>query len=248
MAINLYTGTPGSGKSLDLARDIIRRLRRGSRVIANIDIDVDEIKGNKGTFVYLPDHEMTPQFLYDFARLNHERGKEGQTLIIIDECQLKFNPRDYLIKSKQAERMEWIEFFTTHRHYGYNVILSTQWDRMIDRQIRALVEYEYIHRKINNYKIFALLPFKLFVSVQYWYGLRLRIGAEFYIYRKLYSRIYDSYTRFSDENIDPEELRELQEKIERKYKRAKPKQKRNARRDGGIPRGGLSLRALFKKQ
>ena len=37
-------------------------------------------------------------------------------------------------------------FFSQHRKLGYRVILVAQFSEMIDKQIRALIEYEYIHR------------------------------------------------------------------------------------------------------
>ena len=93
-----------------------------------------------------------------------------------------FLTRDLGINSNRAE---WCTFFTQHRKYGYTVILVSQFDRLIDRQIRSLIEYEYKHRKINNYKAFgAVLGLfsggALFVAVIYWYGVKERVGAEFF--------------------------------------------------------------------
>ena len=77
---------------------------------------------------------------------NHKIGKEGQTLVVIDECQIIFNCRDFGRKDRNA----WVTFFAQHRKLGFNVILITQSDRMLDRQIRSLVEEEVKHRKLNN--------------------------------------------------------------------------------------------------
>ena len=46
--IYLYTGTPGSGKSLHLAEAIYKSLRRGQPVIANFEINTQNIKKRKG--------------------------------------------------------------------------------------------------------------------------------------------------------------------------------------------------------
>lgn len=51
--IYLYSGTPGSGKSLHQAKDIYDWLRKGKVVIANFDIDVNKIPKCKGQFIYL---------------------------------------------------------------------------------------------------------------------------------------------------------------------------------------------------
>lgn len=42
--ISLYTGTPGSGKSLDLARIIMLKLKMGINVIGTMYINKDMVK------------------------------------------------------------------------------------------------------------------------------------------------------------------------------------------------------------
>ena len=80
----------------------------------------------------------------------HKSGKpvEGQFLLVIDECQIMFNSREWNVKN----RTEWCIFFQEHRKYGYNIILITQFNRLVDRQIRSLVEFEIVHRDISNFK------------------------------------------------------------------------------------------------
>jgi hypothetical protein len=34
------------------------------------------------------------------------------------------------------------------------------------------------------------------VAIQYWYGTREKVGTDFFIYKKSYSKIYDSYKMF----------------------------------------------------
>lgn len=191
--IYLYSGTPGSGKSLHSIKDIVFKLKRGGNVIANFPVVTSKIKGCNGKFIYKSNNELTSKFLIDFARKNHVKGKEGQTLIIIDEAQALFNPRDFA----RSDRRDYNTFFSLHRHLGYNVILVTQNDRLLDRQIRCLIEYEVRHRKINNFKtIGMLIPFKTFACISYWYGVKERLGVEFFIYRKTLSNLYDSYALF----------------------------------------------------
>lgn len=197
--IYLYSGTPGSGKSLKMAQDIFIKLRKRQDVIANFPIDVTKIekgffgKRKIGKFTYVNNMELTPEFLVNYAKENHKENKENQTLLCIDEAQVIFNARSF----NDKERMKWITFFSQHRKLGYNVILVAQMDRMLDRQIRGLIETEYKHRKINNYKIGVLLPFSWFVQVEYWYGVRERVGAQFFIYKKKYGSIYNTYQLFS---------------------------------------------------
>ena len=58
--------------------------------------------------------------------------------------------------------------------------MISQFDRLVDRQIRSLFEYEVKHRKANNFKILNMLPIKLFVAVTVWYGIKEKINAEFF--------------------------------------------------------------------
>lgn len=194
--IYVYTGTPGSGKSLHAIKDIALKLKFNGNVICNFPVDTNKIKPLKskalGDFVYKPNHLLTVKFLIDYARDNHIKGKEAQTLIVIDEAQGIFNSRDF----RDSNRKDFNYFFTIHRHLGYNVILITQSDRLIDKQIRCLFEYEVKHRKINNFKFFKFIPVKTFTCITYWYGVREKLSIDFFIYRKRYSDLYDSYSLF----------------------------------------------------
>lgn len=201
--IYLYTGTPGSGKSLHVARDIVSRLKRKGGVICNFIINTDFVKNVKGDFIYKDNSEFSVDFLVDYARKNHVKAKEGQSLIVFDEAQRLFNCRDF----SRKDRPDWVTFFAEHRHLGYNVILIAQNDRLIDRQIRALVEYESRHRKINNYGfggiLLSLTMMTWFVSIDRWYGMQgkeSRLGASFFPYQKKYSKIYDSYMLFDEDD------------------------------------------------
>ncbi len=191
--VKLYSGTPGSGKSYHAARDIQHKLQMGKNVISTMPIDINVVNRNgkrkTGKYEFRLIQEITPKYLIEFAKKNHKIGKEGQTLIVIDECQILFNPRDY---TRQG-RSEWILFFSYHRHYGYDVILITQFDRLLDRQIRGMIENEYKHRKINNRGILFLLPVKVFAVIEFWYVNKTQIGAHFVKFKRSVSRIYNSY-------------------------------------------------------
>ena len=129
--IYLYSGTPGSGKSLHQARDIYHILQRGGVCIANFDIDVQKIPKCKGQFIYLDNEHLTPQILIKFAKVyfNDHRFYEGRIKLYIDECQLLFNAREW----QASGRKDWLSFFTQHRKYGYDIFLVAQFDRMIQK-------------------------------------------------------------------------------------------------------------------
>lgn len=201
--IYLYSGTPGSGKSLHVARDIRDSLAyKKIPVIANFDIN-PRTKGYSQRFVYLSNSVLTPDYLYDFAARywGNRSVREDNILLVIDESQLVFNARSWQDKGNSSRRMDWIEFFSQHRHFGYKVVLIAQFDRMIDRQIRSLIEVEVNHRKLANFGLKGLLlslPFggKLFAAVSYYYGLKEHIGTSWLLPRRAYFRVYDSYNRF----------------------------------------------------
>lgn len=201
--IEMFTGTPGSGKSLNCARRIIEKLQRRKGVIANYDINLTVFGKKKiGSFTYVDNSDLTPELLYTYAHENHKRNSNGnmierQTLLIIDECQIIFNSRDWNMKN----RAEWCRFFTQHRKYGFDIILVCQNDRMIDRQIRSLVEYQVIHRNVKNFKLLGLIiglicGGHLFVAITQWYGIKEKTDSQFFRMKKQYIRLYDSYRIF----------------------------------------------------
>ena len=191
--IYLYSGTPGSGKSLHALKDICFKLKHNGNVIANFPIKIENLGKLKGEFIFKNDDDLTVDFLTNYAYKNHIKGKEGQTLLVIDEAQGLFNPREYT----RADRKLYNKFFSLHRHLGFNVILITQNDRLLDRQIRCLIEYDVKHRNINNYIFIGkLFPIKVFACITYWYGVREKIQVEFFSYRKKLGNLYDSYALF----------------------------------------------------
>ena len=199
--IEFYSGTPGSGKSLHVAEKLYYWVRAGLPAVGNFDINLDRIKTrHKKEYVFKRNDELTPEFLLAYANEQIKKKgkvKEDSILLVIDECQLMFNARDW---TKQG-RGEWLHFFTLHRHLGYKIILVAQFDRMIDRQVRSLIEYEYIHRKVSNFgrkgKIVSALALgNLFVCVKVWYPMKEKVGSEFFKAHKRYYSLYDTYALF----------------------------------------------------
>lgn len=223
--IDLYSGTPGSGKSFHATAHIFYRLRNGRNVICNYPVSLDNCsysflgfwlkklfknfkprKRKLGSFTYLSNDELTVDFLKKYAKENHKGHKEHETLVVIDECGIKFNPRTFA----QSDRLQWIEFFSLHRHYGYDFILISQSDRMVDRQIRSFFEYEHRHRNVGNFKllgkILALLSGgSLFVDVVYWYGIREKVNSEWIRYSNRISSLYDTFFLMDDVVKDEEQ-------------------------------------------
>lgn len=209
--IYLFSGTPGSGKSLDMARCILNDLRFNRPVICNFPIQVPwNLKRKKDLFNYWDNDFLCPSNLVKFSN-NHwknRRFKEGGICLYIDECQLLFNARTWNIKG----RSDWNAFFTNHRHFGYDIILVAQFDRMIDRQIRSLIEEEVIHRKLNNmglmglfFRVIFLAP-TLFIKISMYYPLHEKLRSSFFRYNKKYAKIYDSYSSVFIQSVYADDL------------------------------------------
>lgn len=199
--VAMYTGTPGSGKSIHAAQDVISWLRRGKGLIANFPVNEKAVGKCKSHAEYWDNPELTVQRLVQYAVEHRQLGKESSTLLIVDEAQIKFNCRDL----QRKDRQDWVNFFSQHRKLGFDVILITQLDRMIDRQIRGMVETEFKHRKLNNYGaggviLSVLTGFsKWFITIEYWYGgNKLKLSQRVFKYRKQYGEISDSYRLFAD--------------------------------------------------
>lgn len=201
MAISLYSGTPGSYKSYHATADIISWLGAGKNVIANYPVNARKFYKNRknlGKFIFLRNSDLTIDYLLKFAKENHKPGKlKAQTLIVIDEASIMFNARQFVRK----DRMEWVNFFANHRHFNFDVILIAQNDRMLDRQIRGLLEYNYKHRALRNWNLaMALVSIAckgLFHCVEYWYPCKIKTGTQLKRFNKKIAACYDTMALFN---------------------------------------------------
>lgn len=198
MTIYLYTGRPGNGKSFHACRDIRDHLKyKKADVISNFGVSVDDKWA--GRFNYLQNSQLTASWLVSYAvdYWGSHKFKEDGILLVIDECQLLFNSRTW----NDKERLNWIEFFSQHRKYGYKVILIAQDDCMIDKQFRTLIEYETNHRKAMNYGLFGLLLTAVFMGTvfycpTYYYMQNQKLSGTWVRYSKRIARMYNSYDAF----------------------------------------------------
>lgn len=205
MTISIYTGTPGSGKSLHAARTIRNYLKVYKLpVIANFEVIKDARW--EGDFTYMPNCSMSPGNLRAFAcdRWKLRDFEEDGILLVVDECQLLWNSRTWQDPSAfgSSSRMEWIEFFSQHRKFGYKIVLIAQSALMVDKQFRSLIEYEFQHRKVSNIglggRIFSLFcGGNLFYCCKTYYGLKTKVGGEFFRYSRKLGSMYDSYKAFN---------------------------------------------------
>jgi hypothetical protein len=183
MAIELWEGTPGSGKTSSCIVDAIEFLTMGGVVFSNFTL-------REGWALEIAKHDMKVRLgLRDPVKLAREYYKrwltigsiksvvaaslmvddlvtgsiknrfEGKAIVILDEVQLMFNSRDW------AKNFAWIEYFTQHRKYKVDVRLIAHDIEMVDSQIRPLVEYRVSCRNLAKVRV----PF-LGVPMSYFYG------------------------------------------------------------------------------
>lgn len=180
-----------------MAKDIYWHVRMKRLVVANFEIDRSMFK-DAGSFVYIDDSEFCPETLERIARdyfRDHE-FREGAISFYWDEAQIKLNSRDWRNNSG------WIRFFTQHRKLGYDVFLVAQHHEMIDKQVRAVIEYEVMHRKANNVGLFGrfvsvlALGHPVVVCVRMWYGMKMKLSSEWMIGTRKYYRLYDTLKMF----------------------------------------------------
>lgn len=203
--IALYSGTPGSGKSLHAAKEIRDRLRHKQKkiIIGNFYFNTAAVKKCRGVYLYVHNDRLTPARLIKFA--NHysrhvgRRLHEGELQLFIDEAQLLFNSREW----QHLKASGWLSFFTQHRHYKYDVFLMAQFDRMLDRQVRCLLEYDIVHRKINRagtigFLVGLLFRGNLYIMVECWHPIKEKLSSSFFLGDKRIFELYDSYNHFEE--------------------------------------------------
>lgn len=206
--IYLYSGTPGSGKSLHMARLIFNLLKNSDcLVIGNFVLKSDyftplEMK----RFIYLTNDQMNPDNLIRIAeefwsthKAKNYRDAEQKIRLFIDESQILFNARNWQKNYKDG----WTTFFSVHRHYGFEIVLCTQMDTNLDKQVRGVIETQCIHRKIENIGIQGkILSFLcgggLFYCVVRWYPMHEKVDGYFFKYRKKYGDVYDTHALFNN--------------------------------------------------
>lgn len=210
--IYLYSGTPGSGKSLHAASNIWYGLKySGCAYVCNFPINMDKFSPKqRERFLYVDNSELTPELLYQFSTdyfkkhpARSIKEAEGKLRLYIDEAQILFNAREW----QKSYAQGWTKFFQIHRHLGYDIYLMSQFDRMLDRQIRSLIEYEYVHRKVANIgvggKVFSLIAGGgLFYCVKIWKPQRERVGGEFFKYKGRFDKLYDTHALFSENGME----------------------------------------------
>lgn len=124
MAVSLYFGLPGCGKTTMLAKMAYDAVRRGDylNVYSNVHVNIPGV-------TYIDNDCIGTYELRD-------------CLLLIDEATLFADSRDYKKFSKGR-----LEYFLEHRHRNADIALFTQqWDG-VDRKIRTITDRVYYIKK-----------------------------------------------------------------------------------------------------
>lgn len=199
--MKIYTGPRGSGKTAHSVNDAMDKLsyKRHNNVVANFGLKFSKRQINKKKynekFHFVPNDELTPKKLMELSARNGWYKEEGCTLLIIDEAGLFFNARDWQVKGK--ERMEWIDFFVNSRKLGFDPVLIAQNIKMVDRQIRDIIEHNVKHAKLNNLHWFKWLPIPMFVTITKWLIGDFKPQIKFHFLNPLNAKRYDTMKLFN---------------------------------------------------
>jgi zona occludens toxin (predicted ATPase) len=148
--IIIHEGVPGSGKSYDAIRKIIDALKNGRIVYTNIDgVHSDDCREVIAALTGFSRDALDDRlfFLEAAQIINFWDICPSGAFVVIDEAQLFFNSRDW---SKDDNR-RFADWASTHRHYGYDLLLITQRAERIDSAVRSLCEFRYRYRKLNMF-------------------------------------------------------------------------------------------------
>lgn len=225
MSITLIKGRPGSGKSYEcVVYHIIPSIKDGRKVVTNIPLNVDHfalIYGEQvrdllevvpfdfeGGHCYLSDPE-------DYKKYQDWKNEKGQgCLFVLDECHFLFP-----LGSKKLPRFKTdierrlyhelhgdkslterqIEFFSGHRHWGFDFIFLTQSDKKINNLLREDIE---ICIEVRKNRAIGDKSYRRYV---YYYGEGKRRGLieqDSRDYQNKFFPFYKSHTKSEGEVIE----------------------------------------------
>jgi zona occludens toxin len=203
--IHGISGKPGGGKSYEaVVRHIIPIVTKDKRkVVTNLPLNIDRFCDVYGDFCRDLIEVVDGQFHNyggerPFSKKDHYlqyedwQNEKGQKVyFFIDEC--------HLAMPTQGTEKELTEFFSMHRHYGFDIMLITQNFRKVNRDIKDMV--------VNHYRAIK----KSMMGQDDKYILKVHDGAvssrvsevatHERSYEKKYFAFYQSHTK-SDTSVD----------------------------------------------
>ena len=201
--ITSYLGTPGSGKSLHVANDIVNALAVGRLVITNFPVNTKGLRIHKKSRLVTLDNQsikFSPDLIVCACDRYYEKYHVRKALVVIDECQLLFDSRSW----NAPGREHWNWFFSQHRKIcgiDSNVIIITQNEKAIDKRIISQSEYFCLHRKLQNgsnweFVLSMFFCFNLFIYKKIWRPGKETVQVSFFRGKKKLFNLYDTFMIF----------------------------------------------------
>jgi zona occludens toxin len=216
--IAMVTGAPGSGKSYYAVRAIAQALEKGQLVATNIELTPDwSIQcARRNPFTRLSRKRVVNRAaqyrervyvsadLEELFRLRLRGEGEGRGLMVLDEAHNWLNARTWdadetgRSTNKQeavTRRLKVVRFFSQHRKLGWSILLITQDEQNLDRQVRSLFEYHVRLKNLGNFKVagIRLIPMNLFLAIWVWNdAAKSIVKRECYRLVRPVARLYDT--------------------------------------------------------
>ncbi|MFQ3071476.1 zonular occludens toxin family protein [Neisseria polysaccharea] len=118
----LFTGVPGSGKTLNVVSMLAKRSD-----LKNRPLFIDGIQDLKIPHEPIPEGESIQTW---------PKWAPTGAIIVVDECQRIFRPRP-----SGSKVPDYVSELETHRHRGLDFFFITQHPRLIDANLRSLIEH-----------------------------------------------------------------------------------------------------------
>lgn len=216
MAITLYTGPPGSGKSHALVAEVlVPGVMAGRRVLTNIDgvspekVDefcaaaIEKAGGSAdelGEVVTFDGDRMTePGFFPTDAIPDTNTVVKAGDLLIVDEWRLYF-PRRGRMVSKDGKRtiddlepfLRWHRHLVNERGVATDVVIASQAATDLHMDLRGLVSKSFKFRKLDTLGLPSHYVYRVYESAAQGKGETFHNGRE--KYRKEIFPLYASYS------------------------------------------------------
>jgi hypothetical protein len=213
MAIFVFTGKLGSGKTLCAVGRMQEYLVQGRKVATNIDLNLPMLVGykSKNCVVYrLPDVP-TLADLETIGIGSDKYGEEHNGVIVLDECAQFLNTRNF----QDKERKKLINWFVHARKKRWDVIFIIQHLNALDKQFRDLFAEHIVYcNRLDRLKwplivrpiVLALgfspnLPKVHRALVMYGHGQNaMKVDSWVYTGKSLYSA-FDTEQGFNDQAV-----------------------------------------------
>jgi len=184
VAVYVYTGKLGGGKTLCAVARIKEKLQEGCKVATNLDLNLVHMFGLNARdldVIRLPDKpKIHDLHLIGYGNKTYDESRNG--LLVLDECGTWFNSRNWNDKDRKPVN----DWFLHARKLGWDVIIIIQDIKLLDSQARdAIAEHTAFCRRLDRVQVPLIGP--LFKAIT---GLRLT-GPKLHVARVVYGTAKD---------------------------------------------------------